>query len=200
MDTVALLQIISIAAFSLSGLLFIASVILFIKFRIPDIAGDLSGKTAKKQIQVIRNQNAEKGEHRYRPDAANIYKGKPSERLGNSSRLKRRNPTGETVDSGKLIIGRAMTERMRVDTDTNSEELVKPFIPQRTDKKSVETTLLIRTETAAATEVLDPCCRPSSFAATEKLTEQAADTPPGLNANSFQLIQNITLIHTDETI
>lgn len=200
MDTAALLQIISIAAFSLSGLLFIASVILFIKFRIPDIAGDLSGMTAKKQIQVIRNQNAEKGEHRYRPDTANILKGNPNERSGGSSRLRRRNPTGETANSGKLIIGRAMTGRTRADTDMNSEKLDKPFTPQKSDRKSVETTLLIQTETSSATEVLDPCCRPSSFAATEKLTEQTADTPPGWITNSFELIQNITLIHTDETI
>ena len=200
MDTAALLQIISIAAFSLSGLLFIASVILFVKFHISDIAGDLSGMTAKKQIQAIRNQNAEKGEHRYRPDTANIMKGNSNERSGSSSRLRRRNPTGETANSGKLIIGRAMTGRTRTDTDMRSEELDKSFTPYRSERKSEETTLLTRTETSAATEVLDPYCRPSTFAATEKLAEQAADTPPGLNTCSFQLVQNITLIHTEETI
>lgn len=184
MDTASLYQTISIAAFSLSGLLFIAAVILFVKFRISDIAGDLSGMTAKKQIAVIRNQNAEKGEHRYRPDTANILKGNPNERQGGSGRLRRRNPTGDTANSGKFIIGRAMTGRTRTDPDTKSEE----------------TTLLTHTEISAATEVLDPYCRPSALAATEKLTEQAPETPPGLNTSSFQLVQNITLIHTDETI
>lgn len=200
METAALFQIISIAAFSLSGLLFIAAVILFVKFRIFDIAGDLSGMTAKKQIQVIRNQNAEKGEHRYRPDTANILKGTPNERQGGSGRLRRRNPTGDTANSGKLIIARTMTGRTRTDPDTNPEEIDKPFTPHISDRKSDETTLLTYTEISAATEVLDPYCQPASFAVTEKLTEQAADTPPGLHTNFFQLVQNITLIHTDEAI
>jgi len=200
MDTAALLQIISIAAFSLSGLLFIASVILFIKFRIPVIAGDLSGMTAKKQIQVIRNQNTEKGEHRYRPDTANIYKGKPSERLGNSSRLKRRNPTGDSANSGRLVIERAMAESGRLGAQVN---LNVPDSPQRTPALSAETAVLSsqnQYEISPPTEVLQSDFNTAAMPATEKLTIQAMELPQGAGSNTFQMLKEITLIHTEETI
>lgn len=50
-------QVISIIAFSLAAVFFILAVILFIKFNIPGLINDLSGRTAIKQIQEIRRQN-----------------------------------------------------------------------------------------------------------------------------------------------
>lgn len=50
-------QVISIIAFSLAAVSFILAVILFIKFNIPGLISDLSGRTALKQIQEIRRQN-----------------------------------------------------------------------------------------------------------------------------------------------
>lgn len=50
-------QVISIIAFSLAAVFFILAVILFIKFNVPGLINDLSGRTAMKQIQEIRRQN-----------------------------------------------------------------------------------------------------------------------------------------------
>lgn len=50
-------QIISTTAFSLAAVFFIMAVLFFIKFNIPGLISDLTGRTAKKQIQEIRRQN-----------------------------------------------------------------------------------------------------------------------------------------------
>lgn len=50
-------QMISIAAFICGGIFTIAAVVLFIKFDIPAIIGELSGRTAEKKVQEIREQN-----------------------------------------------------------------------------------------------------------------------------------------------
>lgn len=50
-------QMISMAAFICGGIFTIAAVVLFIKFDIPAIIGELSGRTAEKKVQEIREQN-----------------------------------------------------------------------------------------------------------------------------------------------
>lgn len=52
-----LYQMISIIAFICGGIFTIAAVVLFIKFDIPALIGELSGKTAEKKVQEIREQN-----------------------------------------------------------------------------------------------------------------------------------------------
>lgn len=50
-------QTISIVGFACAGVLFIIGVFLFIKFDIPALVLELSGKTAEKQVREIREQN-----------------------------------------------------------------------------------------------------------------------------------------------
>lgn len=50
-------QTISNAGFVFAGIFTLAAVILFIKFDIPALIGELSGKTAEKQVRAIREQN-----------------------------------------------------------------------------------------------------------------------------------------------
>lgn len=51
-------QILSIVAFSIAALLFILAVVLFFVMNIPQIIGELSGRTAIKQIKQIREQSS----------------------------------------------------------------------------------------------------------------------------------------------
>jgi hypothetical protein len=64
--------IISIIGFSLFGVLLIASVYLFFKLNIPGIIGDLTGKTAAKQIQAIREKNLHSEKKHIQPDVFKI--------------------------------------------------------------------------------------------------------------------------------
>lgn len=50
-------QMISMVAFSCGGVLTLIAIILFIKFDVPSLIGELSGRTAEKKVQEIRQQN-----------------------------------------------------------------------------------------------------------------------------------------------
>lgn len=52
-----LYQMISMIAFICGGVLTVVAIILFVKFDIPALIGELSGKTAEKKVQEIREQN-----------------------------------------------------------------------------------------------------------------------------------------------
>lgn len=56
--------IIAIVGFSLAGVAFVAAVILFIRLNIPAVIGDLTGKTAAKEIQALRSAGIEKNSGR----------------------------------------------------------------------------------------------------------------------------------------
>lgn len=67
--------IVSIVSYSLAGLLFIFTIIMFFKLNIPAIIGDLTGKTAARQIREIREQNANTGKKSFHPDPFNLERG-----------------------------------------------------------------------------------------------------------------------------
>lgn len=106
--------IISIVGYSLAVVLLIVAIILFYKMNILAIIGDLSGKTAARQIQEIREQNAKSGQKRYKPNAFNVQRGSLTEPVSSvssqSSRLGNKGETGQTVASvSKRLFGRGET-------------------------------------------------------------------------------------------
>lgn len=111
---------ISIVGFSLAGVLLIVAIILFYKMNIMAIIGDLSGRTATRQIQEIREQNTISGKKRYKPSAFNIERGSLTEPVGamptRSSRLAGRGSTGQTVSPMSRVRG-------------NTGETVAPISP-----------------------------------------------------------------------
>lgn len=69
-------QAVSITAFSLSGISLIFAVFCFIKFKIPKIIGDLSGRTAKRSIAQMRTMNEKSIKTPYRP-ASSVKETRP---------------------------------------------------------------------------------------------------------------------------
>lgn len=65
MTTAQILSIISMAAFGLSGVCLVLAVIFWFVFKIPSVIGDLSGRTARKSIEKMR-QTSDKTERRTR--------------------------------------------------------------------------------------------------------------------------------------
>jgi len=55
------------------------AVFFLFRFRILDIIGDLSGRTAKKTIERMREENKKMGNKLYRPSNINAYRGKTTE-------------------------------------------------------------------------------------------------------------------------
>ncbi|MFS0675165.1 hypothetical protein [Ornithinibacillus sp. 179-J 7C1 HS] len=100
-------QIISIVGYSLSGLLFLVAIVMFIKLNILSIIGDLTGRTAAKQIQAIREENSRTGNKRFAPSTFNAERGELTEPITKSKKLRksgstwrigRRGNTGENTD------------------------------------------------------------------------------------------------------
>lgn len=59
--TIELLQQLALACFVIAGILLAVTILLFFVLRIPEVYGDLSGRTARKAIEDIRQKN-ERGE------------------------------------------------------------------------------------------------------------------------------------------
>ncbi len=68
-------RIISIVCFSAAGAALLLAVFLFIKFRIISVIGDLTGKTARKSIQKMREENEKSGVKSHRPTPAAAQRG-----------------------------------------------------------------------------------------------------------------------------
>lgn len=69
-----ILNKVSIISYILAGLFFIISIFLWIKFKIPVIIGDLTGRTAKKSIDQRREKNENVSAKIYKTNLAKIEK------------------------------------------------------------------------------------------------------------------------------
>lgn len=75
-ETIKLLSLIFFAA---SAVFLLLSVFLFFRFKIVTIVNDLSGRTARKAIAQIRDNNLKSGDKPFRSSSVNINRGKLTE-------------------------------------------------------------------------------------------------------------------------
>lgn len=71
----------------LSAIMLVVSIILFIAFKIPNVISDLTGRTARKAIENIRNQNESSGNKTYRSSLVNQERGKLTDKISPSGQL-----------------------------------------------------------------------------------------------------------------
>lgn len=88
--TVELLQTLSIVAYIAAGVLLLVAIALFFLLDVPKLYGDVSGKTAKKAIEAIRQQNETTGNKAYKPSAVNVERGKLTDKITPSGKLQSR--------------------------------------------------------------------------------------------------------------
>lgn len=88
--TVELLQTLSLISFIVAGVLFLVGVALFFLLDVPKVYGDVSGRTAKKAIESIRQQNESSGNKAYKPSPVNAERGKLTDKITQSGRLEPR--------------------------------------------------------------------------------------------------------------
>ncbi len=69
------------------GILFLIVVFFWFKFKIPSIISDLSGRTAKKSIERIREDNNKSGSKSYRPSSVNANRGKLTDTMQQPKRI-----------------------------------------------------------------------------------------------------------------
>ena len=196
-----------IGAAILAAILFIISVILFFVLKIPSVIGDLSGATARKAIENIRNQNESQGENVYKSNAVNKERSKLTDKISPSGSLLK-NPTGS-------IWGAMGTEK--ISTQKLSEEATN----ETTVLGSNETTVLGSNETTVLgagneTTVLSVENETTILASNETTVLNSGETTqlgnmPAMNETSvltpdmipsgiFEIEYEITFIHTSEVI
>lgn len=94
----------------LAGIMLAVSVLLFFVLKIPAVIGDLSGRTAKKAIENIRNQNRNSGDKTYKSSLVNRQRGKLTEKIS---------PSGSLIPAGTSGAGGAMqTEKISGTSET----------------------------------------------------------------------------------
>lgn len=104
--TVELLQIISLVSFIIAGVLLLLGIALFFLLDVPKLYGDISGRSAKKAIEAIRQQNESSGNKAYKPSAVNAERGKLTDKISHSGSI-----VGKTSGSG-ISVG---TEKLHTD-------------------------------------------------------------------------------------
>ena len=85
--SVELLQILSVVAYILAVVMLVLSIILFFVLNIRKVIGNLSGSTAKKAINDIRQKNEMSGRKSYKPSAVNLARGKITDKMTPSGNI-----------------------------------------------------------------------------------------------------------------
>ena len=136
--TYEIYRYIFIGGAALAVLMLIISVILFFVYRIPSVVGDLTGRTARKAIEEIRNQNESSGNKVYKTSQVNRQRGKLTDKIS---------PSGKLIKTPSETLGGAMsTEKISTLELPADETTVLDMADETTvldDVGGVETTVLV---------------------------------------------------------
>ena len=158
----------------LAGLSLIIAVILFFVLKIPSVIGDLTGSTARKAIENIRNQNESSGDKTYKSSAVNRERGKLTDKI---------TPTGTLIKNPTDLMGGAMATT-KIGTQQLAAEAQQAYETSLLEENGSNETTVLNTSGAGETTVLE-----------QTAVEQGAG-----NTNIFVIEYEITFIHTDEVI
>ncbi len=150
--TVELLQKLSLISYIAAGVLCVAAVVLFFVLDIRKVIGDVTGATARKAIDNIRQQNEASGDKAYKPSPVNAARGKLTDKIS---------PSGKLVPQQQGLGGSPGTEKF------DTTELTPPteettILPTESNETTIlcepasETTLLDQTVGFGSTEILSP--------------------------------------------
>lgn len=158
---------------ALAGLCLVVAVILFFVLKIPSVIGDLTGSTARKAIENIRNQNESSGDKTYKSSAVNRERGKLTDKIS---------PTGTLIKNPTDLMGGAMATT-KIGTQQLAAEAQQAYETTLLENTVSNETTVLNSENSGETTVLD---------------QNANNVVEGVN--SFAIEYEITFIHTDEVI
>ena len=158
----------------LAGLCLIIAIILFFTLKIPSVIGDLTGATARKAIENIRNQNENSGDKTYKSSAVNRERGKLTDKI---------TPTGTLIKNPTDLMGGAMATT-KIGTQQLAAEAQQAYETSLLQENGSNETTVLNAESAGETTVLG-----------QNAVEQGTDNP-----DVFIIEYEITFIHTDEVI
>lgn len=104
-----------IVAAVLCGTMFVVSILLFIFLHVPRLVGDLSGTTARKAIEGIREQNEKSGDKAYKASAVNRQRSRLTDKISSSGRVQHH--TARTLDTG-VVTEKISTQKLTAGDET----------------------------------------------------------------------------------
>ena len=160
---------------SISILMLIISVILFFKLNIVKVIYDITGITAKRKIQEIKDQNIKYGQKKYIPMDINEKKGDITGKLSISEKLKWKSRTDKLINKAKK------DQIVNIDNIENKDALTTMLAEDTSAFSSFnnETELLIEIKDIDGTDVLDNL---------------------EIKSDKFSIIFDVLSIHTNEVI
>lgn len=159
---------------ALAALSFLIAVILFFVLKIPSVIGDLTGSTARKAIENIRNQNENSGEKTYKTSAVNRERGKLTDKITS---------TGTLVKSPTGTMGGAMATT-KIGTQQLASEAQQSYETSLLEGNVFNETTVLSSDSSGETAILD-----------QSPAGQSSDT-----STDFVIEYEIIFIHTDEVI
>lgn len=172
MSTAEILSLISLISYIISGVCLVLAVFFFIKFNIPAVIGDLSGRTARKSIARMRASNEKAGGQGYKPSAANVNRGKLTDTMHHADK-----PATATK-------GKADASDQRPETGLLAENKATAF--------PVQQTALLEDEDATGMLIDDD--------ATAPLYEEPIQPVRRTGGKKLIMLDDVMLIHTDEVL
>lgn len=180
MSTSEILEMISTGSYVVAGISFALVLFFWFRFKIPQVIGDLSGRTAKKSIAKMRETNEKTGKKSYKSSKTNLERGLL---------------TGTIPDMGK-------------DTQKNVDENIMPETGLLDENKvetydDEQTALLDNEETGLLTQEHNDIEETGLLVDENETMLLETDEQPVVKRVStikVELIEEIMLIHTDEVI
>lgn len=164
-----------IGAAILCGVMLIVSVFLFVFLKVPKLISDLSGRTAKKAIKNIREQNEATGNKYHKTSGFNSARGKLTDKIS---------PSGKLQAQGQSLKFGVNTEKI------STQNLAYTGQGQETTVLNTDETELLE-GSAGETTVLSESVSPET---------SILGQPDTSKAGIFEIEFEITFIHTNEII
>lgn len=165
------LQLLSIISFAVAGACLVLAVFFWFFFKIPNVIGDLSGRTARKSIARMRAANEKTGSKSYKASKTNAERGKLTGTMPGIGKAKKSDKNPETG---------LLTENKADGSDTEATGILDD---EATGILGSETTGLLVDENATA-----------------PLDADNPITPARTGGKKLEMIEEVMLVHTDEVI
>lgn len=99
-----ILSVISIISLVLACVCLVLAVIFFVRFKIPSVIGDLSGRNARRSIEQMRQTNMKGGDRPYRSSQTNSERGKLTETMHNTGvEAQQQNRSADEMQETELL-------------------------------------------------------------------------------------------------
>lgn len=145
--SVELLNTLSIVSFILAGVFLVLTIALFFLLKIKKVYGDISGSTARREIEGIRQRNVQTGEKAHGPSPVNASRGKTTEKIGRTGKTKKSEPVQMSGHTAKLSEAASETTVLANETTVlgNETTVLSPAASETTvlyQQPTNETTVL----------------------------------------------------------